>query len=154
MLNDLRFAVRWLRRSPGFAVVAVASLALGIGFNTTLFSFVDAVLFRPLPVRGADRLVDVYTNSSDGDRYATSSYPDYLDLKAASTVFDDLIGYSPAFAMLSGGDRSRLALGEVVTGNYFQVLGLGASIGRTLLPGGRQARRPAGRHGLAGFLEA
>ena len=87
MLNDLRFAVRWLRRSPGFALVAVASLALGIGFNTALFSFVDAVMFRPLPVRGLERLVDVYTNSSDGDRYATSSYPDYLDLKTATSVF-------------------------------------------------------------------
>jgi predicted permease len=134
MWNDLRFAARWLRRSPGFALVAVASLALGIGFNTALFSFVDAVMFRPLPVREPDRLVDVYTNSSDGDRYASNSYPDYLDLKASSTVFDDLIGYSPAFAMLSGGDRSRLALGEVVTGNYFRVLGLRASLGRTLLP--------------------
>jgi len=134
MLNDLRFAVRWLRRSPGFALVAVASLALGIGFNTALFSFVDAVLFRPLPVRGLDRLADVYTNSTDGDRYATSSYPDYLDIRAESTVFDELIGYSPAFAILAQADRSRLALGEVVTGNYFEVLGLRAPLGRTILP--------------------
>ena len=134
MLNDLRFALRWLRRSPGFAFVAVASLALGIGFNSALFTFVDAVLFRPLPVRGLDRLVDLYTNSSDGDRYATSSYPDYLDLKAGSTVLEDILGYSPAFAMLAQQDRSRLVLGEVVTGNYFKLLGLPAALGRTLLP--------------------
>ena len=66
ILADVRYALRWLRRSPGFTVVAVTSLAIGIGFNTALFAIVDAVLFRPLPVARVDRLVDVYTSLPGG----------------------------------------------------------------------------------------
>lgn len=134
MLHDLKYAARWLRRSPGFTAVAVLSLALGIGFNTALFSVLDAILFRPLPVAAPDRLADVYTSGSDGDTYASTSYPDFLDFKAHNSVFDDMMGYSAMMASINLPDRSRLALGEVVTGNYFQVLGVGATLGRTLLP--------------------
>jgi predicted permease len=132
--GDVRYALRWLRRSPGFASVAILSLAIGIGFNTALFTIVDAVLFRPLPVERPDRLVEVYTTSPDGDTYATSSYPDYADLKAQNHVFSDLIAYCPILAAVSAGERSRMALGEVVTGNFFTVLGVRAKIGRTILP--------------------
>ncbi len=136
VIADIRFALRWLRKSPGFAVVAVASFAVGIGFNTALFAVVDALLFRPLPVAHAERLVDVYSNApgTSVSRFGTSSYPDYLDLKAQNAVFDDLIGYSPMFGALNLGERSRMTLGEIVTGNYFRVLGVGAAVGRTLLP--------------------
>ncbi|HEX7136822.1 MAG TPA: ADOP family duplicated permease, partial [Vicinamibacterales bacterium] len=134
LITDVRYALRWLRRSPGFTAVAILSLAIGIGFNTALFTLVDAVVFRPLPVAQPDRLAEIYTTSPDGDTYATSSYPDYLDFKAQSHVFSDIIGYSPIIAAVSAGDRSRMALGEVVTGNYFQVLGLRARLGRTLMP--------------------
>jgi predicted permease len=134
MLQDLRYAARWLRRSPGFTAVAMLSLAMGIGFNTALFSVLDAILFRPLPVSAPDRLVEVYTSGGDGDTYATSSYPDVLDLQAQNSVFSDMMGYSAMMAAINLPDRSRLALGEVVTGNYFQVLGVGAAAGRTLLP--------------------
>ena len=135
LLADIHFALRWLRKSPGFTLVAVASLAVGIGFNTALFAVVDALLFKPLPVAHADRLVDVYTSGSgNGMPFSTSSYPDYLDLKAGNDVFDDAIAYSPMFGALNLGERSRLALGEIVTGNYFQMLGVGAAAGRTLLP--------------------
>jgi macrolide transport system ATP-binding/permease protein len=133
LVQDLRYARRWLWRSPSFTIVAVASLGLGIGFNTALFSVVDAILFRPLPVEAPDRLVEVYTSGEDGDTYATSSYPDFLDFRATNTVFSDMAGYSPMFAALNLTERSRLVLGEVVTGNYFQVLGVGAAAGRTLL---------------------
>ncbi len=136
LLADVRFALRWLRKSPGFAFVAVVSLAIGIGFNTALFAVVDALLFRPLPVAGVNRLVDVYTSSPSGGigPYGTSSYPDYLDLASGNDVFEDMIGYTPMFGAMNLGDRSRLTLGEIVTGNYFRVLGVGAAIGRTLLP--------------------
>ena len=76
LLADIRYAFRWLRKSPAFTLLAVASFAIGIGFNTALFTLVDALLFRPLPVERPDRLVDIYTGSSDGDTYATSGYPD------------------------------------------------------------------------------
>src|SRR5262250_3601750 len=97
LVADTTFALRWLRRSPGFTAVAVLSLAVGIGFNTALFTIVDALLFRPLPVERPDRLVEVYTSShDDGDLFATSSFPDFLDLKARNDVFGDMLGYSPS----------------------------------------------------------
>ena len=131
---DVRQAGRWLLRSPGFTFAAVASLAIAIGFNSALFSLVDAVLFRPLPVTAPESLVEVYTSGSDGDPYATSSYPDYLDFRAGSSVFSDLVGQSAMLGALTTKDRSRLVLGEVVTGNFFTVLGIRAVLGRTLLP--------------------
>jgi predicted permease len=136
LLADVRFALRWLRRSPAFAAVAVASLAVGIGFNTALFAVVDALLFRPLPVAHPERLVDVFTSApgSSTDRFGTTSYADYLDLSAQNQVFDDLIGYSPMFGALGVGERSRLTLGEIVTGNYFRSLGVSPVFGRTLVP--------------------
>jgi predicted permease len=135
LLADVRFAVRWLRKSPGFALVAIASLAIGIGFNTALFAIVDAVLFKPLPVAAPARLVDIFTSDSTGTvEYSTSSYPDYLDLNAHNDVFEGLVGYSPMFAALNLDGRSRLAMGEIVTGNYFQLFGVGAALGRTILP--------------------
>ena len=135
LLADTRFALRWLRKSPGFALVAIASLAIGIGFNTALFTIVDALLFKPLPVAAPERLIDVFTSDSTGTvDYSTSSYPDYLDLQARNEVFDGLVGYSPMMAAVNLDSRSRLAMGEIVTGNYFQVFGVGAAIGRTILP--------------------
>jgi len=134
-LADIRFALRWLRKSPGFTMVAVASLAIGIGVNTALFTIVDALLFKPLPVAAADRLVDLFTSDSTGTvQFSTSSYPDYLDLQARNEVFDGIVGYSPMLAALNLDNRSRLAMGEIVTGNYFQVLGVPAAVGRTILP--------------------
>jgi predicted permease len=132
---DVRFAFRWLRKSPGFAVVAVASLAIGIGFNTALFAVVDALLFKPLPVAVPEQLVDLFTSDSTGkSTFSTSSYPDYLDLQAQNEVFDGLVGYSPMLAALNLDNRSRLSMGEIVTGNYFQVFGVRAALGRTILP--------------------
>lgn len=142
LIADVRYALRWLRRSPGFTAIAVLSLAIGIGFNTALFTLVDAVLFRPLPVERPGELVNIYTNSSDGDTYATTSYPDYLDLKAKNEVFTDLLAFSPSIAAVKLAEGSRPALGEVVTGNYFHVLGVKALIGRTLLPEDDQPGAP------------
>jgi len=135
VVADVRFALRWLRKSPGFTLVAVASLAIGIGFNTALFTIVDALLFKPLPVAAPDRLVDVFTSDSTGTvQFSTSSYLDYLDLQKQNDVFDGVVGYSPMFAAVNLDSRSRLAMGEIVTGNYFQVFGVRAAIGRTILP--------------------
>ena len=133
LLADIRYTFRWLRRSPGFTFIAVASFAVGIGFNTALFSLVDAVLFKPLPIRNPGTLVDVFT-SSNHDRYATSSYLDFVDMKAQNKVFEDMLGFSPMLAAMNLGDRSRLVNGEIVTGNYFQMLGVRAALGRTLTP--------------------
>ena len=130
VLQDVRYALRCLRRTPGFTAVAVATLALGIGFNSALFTIVDAALIRSLPVERPDRLVDLNSNSGGG----TSSYADYLDFKVRNDTLVDILAYSPMFAGLNMGGRARFALGEVVTGNYFPLLGVRAAVGRTLLP--------------------
>ncbi len=134
MIQDIRYAVRWLGRSPGFAAVAILSLGLGVGVNTAMFSLVDSLLFRPLPVSDPDRLVDVFTSSSDGDEHSTTSYADFVDVKNQNTVFSDMTGYSPMFAPMALGERSRLVLGQVVTANHFSLLGVGPLVGRLLVP--------------------
>jgi macrolide transport system ATP-binding/permease protein len=135
LLADIRYALRWLRRSPGFTVVAIVSLAMGIGFNSALFTVVDAALFRPRPFAKSDRLINVYVSSTGGNEtYATSSYPDYLDLRSKNKTLIDLAGYSASIAAIKSGDRSRMAMGEVVTGNFFTLLGVNAALGRTLTP--------------------
>src|SRR6478672_6922130 len=96
MLADVRYALKWLLRAPGFAAVAILSLGIGIGFNAALFSIVDSLLFRPLPVLQPDRLFDVYTKGADGDTYSTNSYPDFLDFQTGNSVFTGMIGYSPS----------------------------------------------------------
>lgn len=134
LLKDIRYAFRWMLRSPGFSAVAILSLGLGVGVNTAMFSLVDSLLFRPLPVTEPETLVDVFTTGGDGEEYATNSYPDFLDLKAQNTVFSDMLGYSPMMAPLSLGDRSRIALGQIVTSNYFTMLGVQPVLGRLLVP--------------------
>jgi predicted permease len=133
-MTDIKYAVRWLLRSPGFAAVAVLSLGLGIGANTAMFSLVDALLLRPIPVQDPGSLVDLFTSSSDGDEYATTSYPDYLDIKAQNTVFSDMAAYSMMLAPLNLGDRARLVMGHIVTSNHFNMLGIGPFLGRMLQP--------------------
>ena len=133
--KDIRYALRWMRRSPGFSAVAILSLGLGVGVNTAMFSLVDSLLFRPLPVTAPDTLVDVFTTGGDGDEFATTSYQDFLDLKSQNTVFTDMMAYSPMMAPLSlGGDRSRISLGQVVTSNHFTLLGVQPQLGRLLVP--------------------
>jgi predicted permease len=134
LASDLRYACRWLLRSPGFALVAVLSLGLGIGFNTAIFSVLDALLLRPLPVSAPDRLVDLYTSGADGDTYSTNSLPDLEDFRERISVLEGIAGYSPMFAAVSRGERARLVLGEVVTGNYFGLLGVPARLGRIIRP--------------------
>ena len=134
LLQDARFALRWMRRSPGFAVTAIASIAIAIGIYTALFAVVDALLLRPMPGRNAERLVSIYTSGSDGEPWSSTSHPDLIDLREQNAVFDDVAGHCAMFAVVSQADRSRLTLGEIVTGNYFQVLGIHAALGRTLQP--------------------
>ena len=149
MLNDLRYAVGGCGEVPGLRRSPMLSLGLGIGVNTAMFSLVDAVLLRPIPVEHPDTLVDVFTSSSDGDEYATTSYPDFLDLKAQNTVFSDMLGYSPMFAPLNLGDRARLVMGHVVTSNHFDMLGVRPFLGRMLQRERRRGRRRARRRDLA-----
>lgn len=135
LLRDVRFAVRALTGTPGFTGIAILTLALGIGVNSVLFTLVNAALFRPLPVERPEELIDVYTSRVSGDAGGPNSYPDYLDLRAAAgELFTGSFGYALAIAPVANGERLRLVLGEVVTGEYFRTLGVRPSLGRGLEP--------------------
>lgn len=133
LLQDIRYALRVLRASPGFAAVAVLSLALGIGANTSIFSVVNAALLRPLPVTEPNRLVFVFSGNRTSP-WSVSSYPDFVDFRNKNEVFTDLLTYSSITASARNDDQSDLISGSIVSGNFFDVLGLRAEIGRTFLP--------------------
>jgi len=134
LLQDVRYGLRRLASSPLFTAVAIVSLALGIGANTAIFSIVNAVLLRELPVSEPDRLVEIYTSDQDGLKYATTSYPDFDDLRAASNVFADVASYELFIAQAEIDGGNQLVMGEIVSGNYFDMLGLKSAIGRTFAP--------------------
>jgi predicted permease len=134
ILLDLRYALRTLLKKPGFTLVAVVSLALGIGLNTTIFSVVNAVLLKRVPVQDPDRLVEVYSSPTDEFPYVTTSYPDYRDLRDGADVFEGVAAHAFVRGILSKDGKSELVTGEVVTGNYFDVLGVEPQLGRTFLP--------------------
>ena len=134
LFRDLGYALRGARRNPGFVLAAVVSLAVPIGLNTTIFTIVDSLLFRPLPVVRPGELVDVYTSHPDGERYSTSSYQDYLDLRAGNDVFTDMAAHVPISAAVRVDGTGRFVMGEAVTGNYFRFLGVQPVLGRMLAP--------------------
>ena len=133
LLQDFRYAFRVLRASPGFAAVAVLSLALGIGANTSIFSVVNAALLRPLPVADPHQLVYVFSGTRTSP-WSVASYPDFLDYRDKNDVFIDLLAYSSITVSARDDDQSDLISGSIVSGNFFDVLGLRAQLGRTFLP--------------------
>ena len=134
LLRDVGYALRGARRRPGFTLAAAVSLAIPIGFNTAVFTVVDALLFGPLPVAHPAQLVDVYTSDPGVQRYSTTSYPDYLDLRAGNDVFTDMAAHSSMVAAVRvDGDVDRV-MGEIVTGSYFGLLGVRPLMGRLLGP--------------------
>src|SRR6478672_10583637 len=137
MLQDLRYAVRTLLTTPAFTIVVVLTLALGIGANTAIFSLTDQVLLRQLPVRSPERLVVLDGPGAFQGRTfnnGTFSYPMYRDFRDQNTVFDGVLARFPApITLMSSGQAERVT-GELVSGNYFDVLGVRAHLGRTFTP--------------------
>ncbi len=139
-LQDLRYGLRMLRKNPGFTAVAILSLALGIGANTTIFTVVNATLLNALPVRDLPRLVQLDT--VDSKTLVTQarveklgmSYPNVKDYRRDSQVFTDLTAYLPVLLTWSGGAEPRQLQGELVSANYFDVLGLRPAMGRFFMP--------------------
>ena len=130
--QDMRYAVRMLRKSPGFTAVAVLTLALGIGANTAMFSLVNGVLLRPLPYRDPDRLAMVWEKNRDGST-ENVGYATYLDWKSQNKSFEQLAIYSSWQPVLQIGEPEQLN-GLRVTSNYFRTLGVHPEIGRDFLP--------------------
>jgi predicted permease len=132
---DLRFALRRLVKSKGFTLIALLSLALGIGANTAIFSLVNTVLLRPLPVENPERLVALNFASEKSDNIdPIFSYLNYRDLRDRNNVLDGLMAYRMAPISLSHDGFNERAWGYVATGNYFEVLGVKPALGRMLTP--------------------
>jgi predicted permease len=158
LIQDLRYGMRQLCRNPGFTAVAVMTLALGIGANTAIFSLIDAVMLRSIPVRDPSGLVVLrwrahhqrrgsIDSSSYGDRDngeprdasasgCTFPYPSFLTFQSEKDVFSGITAFSgPAQLVLGGNGPAKMARGEIVSGDYFSALGVKAAVGRTLGPG-------------------
>jgi predicted permease len=138
LFQDVRYGIRMLAKNPGFAAVAVLSLALGIGANSTVFSIVDTLLLKAPPVKDPSRLVTIMSDWPKAD-YQTSSYPDYLDIRHEVSAFSDVVAYDVRGGYVSGEGQGKEITVEVVSQNYFAALGVKSLLGRTFSPQPSQA---------------
>ncbi len=133
LARDVRYACRVLRKSPGFTFAAVTSLALGIGANTANFSLIDAAMLKSLPVREPERLIELLTDRGKGQPYNSFSEPALAYFRDHSTTLDGVIAsHATRFFVVVDNAAPELAGGQYVTGNFFEVLGVRAPIGRTV----------------------
>ena len=140
-LQDMRFAWRRLTHSPGFAAAAILTVALGIGANAIVFGFLNAVVLQPLPVPNPQELV--FLNSGANGTGSSFSNPNYRDLRDRTDVFSGLIGYRLSVMSLAADGRTDRTWGYLVTGNYFETLGVQAVRGRVLTRGDDRVLRVA-----------
>ena len=132
-LQDIRYGLRMIVKAPGFTVLAMLALALGVCANTTIFSFINGLVLRPLTgIRDPERVVAVYTSDYSSGLYGSSSYPDYVDFRNQADAFENLAAYEQTVLNATGETEAERLRGVVVTGNYFDVLGVKAQLGRTL----------------------
>jgi len=135
-LQDLRFGLRMLRRSPGFSVLAILCLTLGIGANAAVFSWVEGILFRPYPaVTHQERLVAIGGTTRGEAGGNPLSWPDFLDLQRSCTLCDTLFVSKITGTTVSIGDRAEVTTGSIVSANYFDAVGVHPLLGRGFLPG-------------------
>src|SRR2546429_8635344 len=139
LFEDVRYGLRMLGKNPGFTLIAVLTLALGIGANTAIFSLLNQVLLHRLPVRNPGELVVLKSPGpkrghvwSDGDDSEIFSYPLYKGLAKNTAVFDGVIARFPFEASIASHGQTERGSGELVTGNYFEVLGVRPALGRVL----------------------
>lgn len=143
ILQDLRYELRALLKSPRFTSIALITLVLGIAANVAIFTFVDAALLRPLPYRDASRLMEVYdTRMADVFTQFEASYPDYLDWRAQQQVFDGLAGYGQNQVLLRGAGAPELLPSAVASDNFFQTIGVPPIAGRDFRAGEDLASAP------------
>ena len=130
-MNDFRFALRQIHKSPGFTMIAVFTLALGIGVNSAIFSVVDTVLLRPLSFPKPDQLVMIWgSNVNEPTSKETDSCPDFYDYRAQSQSFSAMAGYSSAGTVLNGVGEAQELSGVAVNGDFFEVIGVKPLLGR------------------------
>ena len=134
LLQDIRFGFRQLMKHPGFAALAIISMALGIGANTSIFSLVDTALLRPLAVKEPQQLVELYGTLHNGSDWSLQSYLNYKEYRDRNTVFSGLFVYRVVVSSLTVSNSSQRVWGYLVSGNYFDVLGVKPMLGRAFLP--------------------
>src|SRR5437879_4314044 len=140
-LQDLRFGLRMLRRSPGFSILAILCLTLGIGANAAVFSWIEGILFRPYPaVAHQERLVAIGGTSRDEPRGTPLSWPDLQDPQRSCTLCETLFVSKITGTTLSIGDRAERTTGSIVSANYFDAIGVPLMLGRGFLPGEDQGQ--------------
>lgn len=136
LLADLTYSVRMLTKQPVVSLVMIILVFLGIGANTSIFSFVNATLLRPIQgVESPGTVVAVYTSDYSSGRYGTSSYPDYLDFRDQTDAFSDMAAHSRQRLLARVGDEFEPLSGQSVSGNYFSLLGITPVVGRLLNAG-------------------
>ena len=142
--TDVRHALRSLRRSPGFAVVAILALAVGIGGNTAIFSVIDATREQAIPYADPERLVYLIGNARrEVVERRGASYPDFVDWRAQQTGFEDLAAFDPQLMSLAGADETERIDTEFVSASYFSLLGVAPTLGRTFRPEEDDVAKPS-----------
>ncbi|MFY9556002.1 MAG: ABC transporter permease [Blastocatellia bacterium] len=135
LIKDLRYSIRLMIKTPGFTVVALLALALGIGANTAIFTVVNAVILRPLPYPDPQRLVTIYSvNPVQSQSRIPLSVADFLDWRARNQIFEPMAAYNNSPLNYTGGETPEQIPGLAVTADFFEVLGVPAAMGRTFLP--------------------
>src|SRR5262244_314319 len=134
LFQDLRYALRQLRKNPGFTLVAVLTLALGIGANTAVFSVVDAVMLRPLPYYQPERLIEAQSVNSHNPQPSAICYPDFFDWRSQNHTLERLVSYHDNEFTLTGLDRPVEVDAEVVSWDFLPALGIEPELGRGFRP--------------------
>src|SRR5476651_346796 len=143
MMNDIRYGLRQLIKHPGFTLVAVLTVALGIGANTAIFSVVNAVLLKPLPFPAPEELVAVggvdLTETISPPRLSSMCYPDFFDFRDQNHSFSSMAVYQDSSLALVDEQEAQSVRGEKVSGEFFDVLGIKATLGRSFVRADEQA---------------
>src|SRR5580692_8730050 len=142
LYEDVRYGLRALAKYRRFTAVCILSLALGIGANTTIFTLVNAILLRPLPVQDPARLAAVFTLDARNPGFWGVSYPNYKDYQDRNQVFSSLLLYTGIGLNLTGGAEPRLVMSQLASASYFSTLGVNPVLGRGFLPDEDTAATP------------
>jgi putative ABC transport system permease protein len=133
--QDIQFGARALLKKPGFTFIAVLTLALGVGANSTIFSFVNGILLRPLPYQNPERLVSLdETSSKRGDASMGVSFPNFVDWREQNRVFEDVAAYQEGSYTLVGGGEPEQLRGARISSGLFEILGVAPALGRNVRP--------------------
>src|SRR5713226_2862789 len=142
LFKDIRYGIRSLLKRPGLVVIAVITLALGIGANTAMFTVVNAVLLRPLSYPESERLVVLEgINPAKGITQSNMSVPDFADWQNQNQVFEQMAGFITGGVLLNNGDETERVHGTAVTADFFTLFQTPSLLGRTLQPDDAQAGR-------------